>query len=135
VIFGLYFIGEVVPLSLILVFQYRNHKLMLQQKKQTVSKKKPMAGPPEMTRSYQAVSATALPNETQPRRGGNPPGESWMPQATTNVQPNRGQVPESQNSSSLNHDKAEDDYINYYRDQVVEVRDGRQNLNDLYEFN
>jgi hypothetical protein len=74
VIFCLYFIGEVVPLSLILVFQYRNHKLMLQQKKQSVPKKKPMARPPEMTHSYQAVSVTAIPNETQVRRGGDPPG-------------------------------------------------------------
>jgi hypothetical protein len=52
-IFCLYFIGEVVPLSLILVFQYRNHKLMLQQKKQTMPKKKSTTGArPEMTRSY-----------------------------------------------------------------------------------
>jgi hypothetical protein len=28
-IFCLYFIGEVMPLTLILLFQYRNHKLML----------------------------------------------------------------------------------------------------------
>ena len=93
-----------------------------------------MGARPEMTRSYQAVSVTAIPNETQLRRGGNPPGETLMPHTTT-LHPSRGQVPESQNSSSLNHDKAEDEYINKYRDQVVEVRDGRQNLNDLYEFN
>jgi hypothetical protein len=93
-----------------------------------------MGARPEMTRSYQAVSVTAIANETQLRRGGNSPGETLMPHTTT-LHPNRGQAPESQNSSSLNHDKADDEYINKYRDQVVEVGDGRQNLNDLYEFN
>ena len=80
-IFCLYFIGEVVPLSLILVFQYRNHKLMLQQKMQTTlpKKKSTMAARPEITRSYQAVSdTTVIPNETQLRRGDNPPGESLI---------------------------------------------------------
>ena len=97
-------------MSLILVFQYRNHKLMLQQKKQTVPNNK--SRPPDLTRTYQAVSVTAVPNETQPRKSGPLPGLSLMPHSTTNVHPQKGQVPESQNSSSLNHDKAEDEYIN-----------------------
>ena len=45
----------------------------------------------------------------------------------------RGQLPESQNSSSLNHDRADDQYLNDNR--PVAAPGTRQHLNDLYEFN